>query len=68
MMKLLSIKKVFGGLGLEEHIITGPIGEDGIQVEVMEDMVEDITDVDGGQLEDRGGVQEEEATEADLVV
>jgi hypothetical protein len=68
MTKLLFIRNQFGGRGLEDHIITGPIGEDGIQVAVMEDMAEDITDADGEQLEDPGVAVEEAEIVVDLVV
>jgi hypothetical protein len=72
MMKLLSIKKVFGGPGLEDHITGGLIGQDGIQEVVMEVMaigeVEADTILVIGADQGPGVVQEEEEIVADLEV
>jgi hypothetical protein len=71
-MKLLSIKNLFGGLGLEVHTIGGHIGVAGTQAAAMEDMdtieavVEDILVI--GEDKDLGVVVVEEHTLAVLVV
>jgi hypothetical protein len=79
MMKHLYIKRVFGGLGLVDHIIGGHIGEDGTLEVVMADMdtmVADTVVEDIGLAVVLGAVVEEveiveglvEAVAVDLVV